>query len=115
MLKYSELTDPQKLYICNGCGGKGGLIDPPEFIFNSSCNQHDFYYWRGGSEDDRKNADDSFYNHMMDKVKNTPWYKFYVYKALAWTYYKAVRISGKKFFEYGTMKSLEDLNREMYS
>ena len=40
MLIYKDLTDTQKQAICNGCGGKGGFINPPEFLFHASCNHH---------------------------------------------------------------------------
>ena len=49
MLKYSDLTPAQKQHIRNGCGGKGGWINPLDFIFNASCNHHDFLFWLGCS------------------------------------------------------------------
>jgi len=26
----------------NGCGGKGGWLNPPDWIFSASCDHHDF-------------------------------------------------------------------------
>ena len=114
MLKYSDLTIEQKKFITNGCGGKGGLINPPEFIFHDSCNQHDFYYWRGCSEDDRKTADSAFYKFMKIAISNVKWYLKPHYHIWGWTYYQGVRISGKKFFHFAdSMKTIEDLIKEM--
>ena len=109
-LRYSDLTDEQKEIICNGCGGKSGWLNPPEFLFNASCNQHDFYYWRGGTESDRLEADKAFYEAMLVDVQNSAWYKRLYYKLIAYTYYKSVRLFGKKFFEYGTMKTKTDID-----
>lgn len=109
-LKFSSLTPFQRKSICNGCGGKGGFINPPEFLFHASCNQHDFYYWRGGSEEDRKQADDYFYQFMLEDVSNAVWWKRPLYKSMAFLYYKAVRVVGKKFFYYNdTPKTIDDV------
>lgn len=102
MLNYSDLTTQQKNSIVNGCGKKGGFIKPPNFIFKASCNQHDFYYWRGCTEEDRKKADKSFYEYMKIDIKDRD-YSFFKkswYRLWAYSYYKAVRIFGKKAFYY---------------
>ena len=108
-LHYSELTPFQQKSVCNGCGGKGGIFNPPEFLFHASCNQHDFYYWRGGDESDRKEADDTYYDKMKEDVAEASAIKRPFYGCMAWIYYKAVRIVGKKFFNYtDTPMTLED-------
>lgn len=100
-LHFHHLTPFEVKCICNGCGGKGGKIDPPEFLFNASCNQHDFYYWRGGNESDRLKADIMFYNEMKADAKDeTKLVKRLLYIAMAFVYYRAVRRAGKKFFNY---------------
>ena len=110
MLHYRDLTPEQKKQICNGCGGKGGFINPPEFLFHASCNHHDFFYWRGGKEEDRKKADLAFYKYMtLDIVNEDSRFKRMYYSAWAYTYYKAVRIFGKKYFNYGKQKTMKDL------
>ena len=112
MLRYKDLTDTQKQAICNGCGGKGGFINPPEFLFHASCNHHDFRYWRGCTEADRKDADDSFYKWMKVDVSESKLYLKPYYHFLAWSYYKAVRLFGKKYFNYSDKpKTLEDLEK----
>jgi hypothetical protein len=109
-LRFRQLTKEHKSILCNGCGGKGGWINPPEFLFNASCNQHDFYYWRGGNEDDRKNADDSFYEFMKKDVSEASYFKRPFYAMTAWAYYISVRKVGHKFFHYSeSQKTREDL------
>ena len=110
MLRYRDLTPEQKAEICNGCGGKGGFIDPPEFLFHASCNQHDFYYWRGGTEEDREKVDNAFYRYMqLDIANEDSRIKRIYYEVLAYLYYKAVRVFGKRYFSYGKQKTAEDL------
>ena len=109
MLHFHELTEEQKKKICNGCGAKGGWFDPPEFLFHASCNQHDFYYWRGGSEADRKKADEAFYRYMQIDANRYSGLKRLKYLAIAYIYYKAVRIFGRRHFYYGKQKTREDL------
>jgi len=114
MLKHKGLTPEQKKYICNGCGSKGGWIKPPNFIFKASCNQHDFHYWRGCKESDRKKADKSFYKYMKIDIKERD-YNFFKkawYYTWAYSYYKAVRIFGKKaFYNADEMRELKDINK----
>lgn len=99
VLHYRDLTPTQKKQICNGCGSKGGFINPPEFLFHASCNQHDFYYYRGGTEEDRKKADKAFYAFMqLDIANEDSRFKRIYYSIWAYTYYKAVRIFGRKYF-----------------
>ena len=110
MLEYKQLTDKQKQFICNGCGGKGGFINPPEFLFNACCNHHDFLYYRGCTEDDRKKADDKFYQLMKEDINLSSWYMKPHYHLWAFTYYQSVRLIGKKFFYYADKpKEMNDL------
>ena len=104
MLKYSSLNEDQKSKICNGCGAKGWFIKPPQFLFRASCNQHDFYYWRGCNENDRLKADKEFYRYMKIDCEDYVWHKKAYYRVIAYVYFKAVRLFGKKFFYYGNSK-----------
>ena len=110
MLRYSELTDKQKSAITNGCGGKGMGFKAPQFRFKASCNHHDFYYWRGGEESDRKRADKAFLRLMLEDADTTgdfftrAWNRFGAY-----TYYFLVRLGGKKYFNYGFVRTKKDL------
>jgi len=111
VIKYSDLNQKQKDRITNGCGTKGGWIKPPNFIFKASCNQHDFYYWRGVTEHQREIADTSFYKYMKLDIKNANYgfLKRSWYSTWAFSYYKAVRIFGKKAFNFEREMTQADL------
>jgi hypothetical protein len=103
-LSFDLLNEEQIKKICNGCGGKGGWFDPPDFMFEASCDHHDFNYWLGCSEADRKKADQGFYEAMKRDVTNLPWFRKPLAYWLAFNYYMAVRICGKDFFYYAEKK-----------
>jgi len=86
--------------VSNGCGGKGGWIKPPDFLFHASCDKHDELYSIGGTEADRKNDDDKFYEYMKYDIDVVDGVSRYYYKLWAYVYYKAVRLRGKKYFNY---------------
>ena len=110
MLKYSDLTQEQIVKITNGCGSKGGWINPPNFIFKASCVIHDFYYWRGCEESDRQLADNSFYSYMRKDIKEAKWFMKPYYHQWALAYYLAVRLFGENYFNYSkTMKTIVDI------
>jgi len=95
-IRFNDLTDEEKEMICNGCGPKGGLIPIPNFRFEASCNHHDFNYYIGCTEKQRKKADKQFLAAMrLDAGRNI------YYRVWAYTYYMAVRAFGKKCFYYG--------------
>jgi hypothetical protein len=115
-IKYSDLTNAEKKHITNGCGGKGGVIKPPNFIFLASCNQHDFYFWRGCNIAEFKKANQDFYSFMKKDVKRAKWYLRAYYHIWAYSYYKAVAIGGKKYFYFAKkQKNIADLNYEINS
>ncbi len=116
LLKYSDLTKHQKAFITNGCGGKGGYINPPNFIFKASCNHHDFLFWRGHTKKDFIQANKDFYRWMKIDIKElkSRWHKKAYYHIWAFTYFSAVNIAGTKYFYFGErMKTLEDLEKEI--
>lgn len=100
-LKFADLSDTERAIVCNGCGGKGWIFDPPEFLFGASCDHHDFHYWRGGTEADRKTADRQFLAEMLDDAELLPLLKRPWHSFTAWVYYFAVRTFGRKCFHYG--------------
>jgi len=115
MLEFSDLTQEQIDFIANGCGAKGSWIKVPDFIFGNSCKRHDFAYWRGGNEDDRRNADEELYADMELRVQMlNSMYKRLFYRAIVYIYKRAVWIRGSKNFQYrDKMKTMADLKAEM--
>jgi hypothetical protein len=109
-IRFRDLTPTQKTIICNGCGGKGGVLNPPDFLFVASCDHHDFNYWLGFTEKHREKADVQFYEAMLIDANNGPWYKRWWLRIMARTYYCAVRKFGAKNFYYADKeRTLEDL------
>ena len=95
MIRYRDLTEAQKAFICNGCGPKGGKIPVPEFFCHASCDHHDFNYWLGCSILDRLKADLEFYREMIRDAGMNP-----IKQTIALTYFTAVRIFGPVCFHY---------------
>jgi len=102
MKKYKDLTSNEIKELCNGCGSKGGLLKPPNFIFKDSCNEHDYLYFIGGNKYDKQYADNKFYNQMINDIKelNLNYIKYLYYHSICYIYYQAVDIFGYKYFNY---------------
>lgn len=114
-LTYEDFKILKKYWIINGCGGKNcGILQKiilkiltPVF-FEASCDLHDFGYWKGWNEARRLECDQKFYEAMLqdiEKVRSAEsgfFKKFFIsfYFVLASLYYFAVRIGGKKYFNY---------------
>lgn len=112
-LRWANIPAGIRLLLCNGCGGKGGIFNPPDYMFTASCNHHDLNYWLGGTEEDRKKADAQFLEAMLHDAEAAPWWKRWWLKGAAWRYYAAVRLVGGKFFSYGPEKTWDDLENFM--
>jgi len=105
-IRFKDLTDHQRMVICNGCGPKGGIVPVPEFLFHASCDHHDFNYFIGGHRLQRKKADLQFYREMIRDAGGDRYYRFW-----AKCYYMAVRLFGWTCFHWGTQRDLNDLER----
>jgi hypothetical protein len=108
-LHFCDLTANEVRLICNGCGGKGSWINPPDGAFGEPCDWHDFEYWRGGTEADRKHSDFGFYTHMIEMANKSIWYMRPFMRLQAWTYYRAVRLFAQSFFHYGAPRGKKAL------
>lgn len=99
---YKILNPEQKKDICNGCGGKGGIVKPPKKAFyKTSCNKHDYGYACGGDEKERKRHDKGLKKAMKEDCSTLPWYQKPRYKPWCYLYYRGVRAIGWKFFYWG--------------
>ena len=104
-VKYENLTPEQKKEIVNGCGGKGGLITPPHAVFfNTSCNHHDYGYFKGCTKKHRLLADRMLYRLMRKDCSTLSFFKKLRYHPWCLAYYLGVRAVGWKFFYYGPEK-----------
>jgi hypothetical protein len=79
----------------NGCTGVGKINiagwkpwQTPESV--AACNAHDIAYGRGGTEAERKAADDALFREIKEKDSTFK----------AWVTWTGVRIAGSNFFTY---------------
>lgn len=105
---YEDLTPSEKQEICNGCGGKGGIVKPPyAAMFKTSCNHHDYGYFKGCTRLDRlKNDLNLFWFLLKDSWSfgfKKP-HKVIYFSIWAALYFIGVRLVGWKFFYYGESK-----------
>ena len=107
MIRYRDLTEEQKDRICNGCGPKGGWVPVPEFFCHASCDHHDFNYWLGCTEEDRRKADHEFLEAMLIDAGSNP-----AKQTIAFTYWMAVRLFGAFCFHYADRERDENDLRE---
>lgn len=86
----------------NGCGPKTPWpwVKVPDFVFRQDCNAHDLAYHKGGTEADRKAADEAFLAAMLKSAKAAHWSIREYYRVQAWWYYAAVRKGGSAFFNH---------------
>ena len=113
-IRYKDLTPEDRAFICNGCGGKGCWLKPPDWLFKASCNHHDFNYWLGHTEVDRARADWQFYQAMVEDANEAPWWRRPFARMRAWAYYRAVRTWARDYFYYGPAeRTREDLDAEL--
>jgi len=104
-VNYEDLTPKQKAEICNGCGGKGSWVTPPNAIFfEASCNHHDYGYYKGCTDADRLDCDEKFYEAMVRDCNKLSTLEYMRYRPWAWLYYKAVRMHGAKYFYFADNK-----------
>ncbi|TSA45878.1 hypothetical protein D4R52_01625 [bacterium] len=95
MIRYRDLTEAQKIIMCNGCGPKAGWLPVPEFFCHASCDHHDFNYWIGHTEGDRRKADLEFLQEMLKDANVDP-----IKQTISITYWLAVRVFGAACFHY---------------
>lgn len=107
MVRWSDLTKEEQENFGNGCGGLTKFFKVPDFIFEASCRQHDFYYHRGGWFFAKIKADWEFYRAMLRDCKRYEGKERLIYTILASGYFCMVLCVGWPFFEYGTSKTKE--------
>lgn len=103
--RWRYLTYDERKIIANGCGGKGGFFNPPDYSFTASCDAHDFNYWLGHREENRVKADTQFLNALLaDAARSRRWWTRLWLVGAAYRYYWAVRALGWRFFNYADVE-----------
>lgn len=115
-LRFQDLTQEQQDFVSDDCGNH--FLDVPDFMWTDACREHDFGYWLGCTENDRRRVDEAWYHQMLQAVDDTDSelfkYNKWVYKLLATLYFFAVRMFSWRFFNYGnSYKTQQDLVLEM--
>jgi hypothetical protein len=89
----------------NGCGPKGflGRLIPDSFLgvsVHAACNYHDEGYSKGGSEKNRKKADQKFLEDMLLAIdrRGGIFIAKNIRKLGAYFYYFGVRLFGSAYF-----------------
>lgn len=85
------------LGMLNGCGSgvTAGLV--PDFMWAEDCDEHDFDYTVGGTENDRLDAEWRFSMRMILRSNETfSWWNpmRFLARVTAWSYYRTVRRVG---------------------
>lgn len=95
-----------------GFNSNGATMSPDTIYFISIANGdntypplpadlHDYRYFMGGTEEDRKFADHEFFEYMLDVIEERLWPVIHpLAHRRALKYYEAVRFAGYKFFNY---------------
>jgi hypothetical protein len=118
-LELEDLTPEQYQYfidnIFNGVGSRHFLFNPPDLIFNQAAKRHDFAYWRGGTEEDRKDADRRFKKDCLQEAKERSFLLRPFYTSIAYLYYYAIKVfklfpSIKRFFSISECLVAKDFN-----
>lgn len=110
-LEYYELTNADwellnREWITNGFGPSWNwflaiiLRTLAPLFDEASANIHDFSYWKWGGEWDRRNADFGFFERMVYDISSSKLKMSLRYATLAYIFFVAVRIRGKKYFNY---------------
>ena len=114
-----EVTKLHRLGVINGCGNNSLVkvvkamfgVNVLSFFFEARCDHHDYNYWIGGDSKDRKRADKGFYDAMKRDVLLQPKLKRPLYRSVALSYYSMVRAFGRFSFEFGPIKTEEEVRK----
>ena len=133
MIRWGDLTDKQKANFGNGCGGDPSHIVRafkviglkhtawlimrafsliPQFKFQYSCRQHDFYYARGGWLFDKLRAD---FIALGCWIKDAWEVKYFYgignifYTIMAMFYFILLLTLGNFFFRWGRYKTKKEI------
>jgi len=120
-LVHNCLKKKEQIYN-NGCSPKWLTDNLPwylkkiqsQILFSPSCAIHDFRYYVGNTEEERKFADKEFYENMKKQVKKKKWYKRPFLNLGAFLFYKLVEKYGNTAFNYGEKKTYYNLQFKMY-
>ena len=105
---FLNMSPEVKAEVCNGPGAKDG-IKVPSTMYGLDCLEvfdiHDFDYWMGENEEDKRRADMRMLQNSMIMINNTGGWLRILRRYRAVTYYNGVANYGKKAFYAGKEKN----------
>lgn len=117
-MNLSDLTPSQRAAICNGCGSKGwpfGWLRPAKLCYSAACDEHDLRYFIGGTEADRRAADNALWIACLlalnawEAERPRGWLGVRLRGIAAGIFWIAVRLGGEAAFHYGPQRTVADL------
>lgn len=108
-VRWSDLTIEEQKEFGDGCGALARGLKVPDFIFEASCKQHDFYYERGGWPWHKVQADWDFYVAMLKDAWRYKALEWFIYSSLATVYFVVVLTISWPFFHYGKWRTKEEI------
>ncbi len=116
---YVAMTPAQREAICNGCGPghwkyKGHtwrwrLLAIPTPGAQALCEAHDVAYWIGGTEDDRRAADQDLRSSMLALAEERWFGARWLLEGEAWSFYWWLQESGEAYFRHGSPRTAANL------
>ena len=113
--EYALITPEEKRLLCNGVGpqnlhGLCRLI--PQVVFAEAANRHDWDYTVGGGAAEYARANLRFYAGCLFAVADqSPLWKWPGHLCLAHLYYVLVKVGGGLAFNWGTVRTHEEMQR----
>lgn len=99
--KYHNISPELKAFVCNGAGAKDGIKVPSSMYglnLIEAFNIHDFDYWMGVNDDDKRMADRRMLVNTVIMIVNKGGWLMAPRLYRAMTYFIAVAKFGKKAF-----------------
>ena len=101
---FLNISPTVKAEVCNGAGAKDG-IKVPNTMWGLNMKEvfdiHDFDYWMGENEEDKREADRRMLNNAIIMICNQRGWMMYARGLRAISYFMAVAILGNKAFYAG--------------
>lgn len=110
---YAKATEDERAILCNGCGPQNlPWLRPfiPQMVFTEAGNRHDWDYHVGGGYQEYARANLRFLANCLAAVADrSPWRWMWWHLVGAFAYYMAVKFGGYASFDWGPVRSMDDM------
>lgn len=98
---WNQLTVEEIQLLTNGCGSLERGFPTPDFGFTDPCRRHDFDYFIGGSEIDRRTSNLlMLYGMLLIIDKKKWWVTRFCMEVVAYLYFHITEELGDNFYYY---------------